>query len=114
MSRSYEQDLMTRGIPYKIVRGVSFYERREVKDVLSYMRFSVNPLDGAALNRIGNVPPRGLGPKSLQALELDRRIVQQIRNPWILAMWFRQKYLLKEGAAELRNCGYISNFVAYR
>ncbi|AFM22019.1 DNA/RNA helicase, superfamily I [Acetomicrobium mobile DSM 13181] len=86
MSRSYEQDLMTRGIPYKIVRGVSFYERREVKDVLSYMRLAVNPLDGAALNRIGNVPPRGLGPKSLQALgNWIASISSKFENP--LDLW---------------------------
>ncbi|MEG3064849.1 UvrD-helicase domain-containing protein [Acetomicrobium sp.] len=69
MSRSYEQNLISSGIPYRIVRGVSFYERREVKDVLSYMRLAVNPADGAALHRIGNVPARGLGIKSLAALE---------------------------------------------
>ncbi|SDX73379.1 DNA helicase-2 / ATP-dependent DNA helicase PcrA [Acetomicrobium thermoterrenum DSM 13490] len=69
MSRSYEQDLMNRGIPYKIVKGVSFYERKEVKDVLSFMRLAVNPWDAAALHRIGNVPSRGLGAKSLEAFE---------------------------------------------
>ncbi|MDR3321146.1 MAG: UvrD-helicase domain-containing protein [Synergistaceae bacterium] len=64
LSRGYEQMLLERGIPYRIVRGVSFYERREVKDVLSMMRLAVNPKDEAALERIANVPKRGLGKKS--------------------------------------------------
>jgi DNA helicase-2/ATP-dependent DNA helicase PcrA len=63
LSRGYEQTLLERGIPYRIVRGVSFYERREVKDVLSMLRLAVNPRDEASLERIANVPKRGLGKK---------------------------------------------------
>ncbi|MDR3254442.1 MAG: UvrD-helicase domain-containing protein [Synergistaceae bacterium] len=66
LSRGYEQTLLERGIPYRILRGVSFYERREVKDVLSMFRLAVNPRDGASLERIANVPKRGLGKKSAE------------------------------------------------
>ena len=69
LSRGYEQSLLENGIPYRIVRGVSFYERREVKDVLSMLRLAVNPRDAAALERIANVPPRGLGKKGAAGLE---------------------------------------------
>ncbi|MDR1514318.1 MAG: UvrD-helicase domain-containing protein [Synergistaceae bacterium] len=63
LSRGYEQSLLENAIPYRIVRGVSFYERREVKDVLSMLRLAVNPKDAVSLERIANVPPRGLGKK---------------------------------------------------
>lgn len=68
LSRLYEQRLVESGIPYRIVRGTSFYERREVKDVLAYLRLAVNPRDRASLERIGNVPTRGLGAKSMEKL----------------------------------------------
>jgi DNA helicase-2/ATP-dependent DNA helicase PcrA len=63
LSRGYEQSLLENAIPYRIVRGVSFYERREVKDVLSMLRLAVNPKDAVSLERVANVPPRGLGKK---------------------------------------------------
>lgn len=66
MSRLYEEALLRNDIPYRIVRGTAFYERREVKDVIAFMRLAVNPFDSAALERIGNVPTRGLGKKSLE------------------------------------------------
>jgi DNA helicase-2/ATP-dependent DNA helicase PcrA len=68
LSRGYEQSLLENGIPYRIVRGVSFYERREVKDVLSMLRLAVNPKDAVSCERIANVPPRGLGKKGIADL----------------------------------------------
>ncbi|MDR1471190.1 MAG: UvrD-helicase domain-containing protein [Synergistaceae bacterium] len=70
LSRGYEQALLERGIPYGIVRGVAFYDRREVKDVLSMLRLSANPRDAASLERIANIPARGLGPKGTARLAL--------------------------------------------
>jgi DNA helicase-2/ATP-dependent DNA helicase PcrA len=68
LSRVYEQSLLERGIPYRVVRGTSFYERREIKDVLAMLRLAVNPRDTASLERIANIPPRGLGKKSVSRL----------------------------------------------
>jgi len=68
LSRTYEQAFLSRGIPYKVVRGTAFYERKEIKDVLSFMRLALNPTDTVSLQRIGNVPPRGLGKRGLQEL----------------------------------------------
>jgi DNA helicase-2/ATP-dependent DNA helicase PcrA len=65
LSRVYEQSLLERGIPYRVVRGTSFYERREIKDVLAMLRLAVNPKDAASLERVANIPPRGLGKKSV-------------------------------------------------
>nr|HPJ48700.1 3'-5' exonuclease [Synergistales bacterium] len=69
MSRLYEEMFLRNDIPYRIVRGTAFYERREVKDAVSFMRLAVNPLDEAALDRIGNIPSRGLGKKSIDKLK---------------------------------------------
>lgn len=68
MSRIYEQKCIEKGVPYRVVRGTAFYDRKEIKDVISFMRLAVNPLDGASLSRIANVPTRGLGKKSLEKL----------------------------------------------
>jgi DNA helicase-2/ATP-dependent DNA helicase PcrA len=65
LSRLYEEALIERGVPYRVIRGTAFYERREVKDVLALLRLAVNPRDRTALERVGNVPPRGLGKKGL-------------------------------------------------
>ncbi|MEG1602094.1 MAG: UvrD-helicase domain-containing protein [Cloacibacillus sp.] len=66
LSRGIEQALLERAIPYRVIRGVAFYERAEVKDALSMLRLSVNPRDMLSLGRVGNIPVRGLGKKSLE------------------------------------------------
>ena len=63
-SRPFEEALRFRGIPYRLVGAVSFYERREVKDVLAYLRLIANPSDDEAFARIVNVPRRGIGDAS--------------------------------------------------
>ena len=68
MSRALEEALYAMRIPYQIVRGVEFYRRREIKDVLAYLRFLVNPSDRVALLRIINRPARGIGATSVQAV----------------------------------------------
>lgn len=60
-SRSLEEELRRRGIPYRIYGGLSFYQRKEIKDAIAYLRVCVNPLDETALHRIINYPARGIG-----------------------------------------------------
>ncbi len=60
-SRAIEEELITRGFPYQIVGGIRFYERKEIKDILSYLKFMVNPTDLISFERIYNVPTRGIG-----------------------------------------------------
>jgi DNA helicase-2/ATP-dependent DNA helicase PcrA len=67
-SRPLEEAFRFRGIPYRLVGAVSFYERREVKDVLAYLRLVANPADDGAFARVVNVPRRGLGDASLAVL----------------------------------------------
>ncbi len=67
-SRVFEEALKSKRIPYKIYGGTSFYDRKEVKDVLGYLRAVVNPKDEEALKRILNYPTRGIGPTSISKL----------------------------------------------
>jgi ATP-dependent DNA helicase UvrD/PcrA len=71
-SRLFEEALLRLRIPYSVVGGVGFYQRREVKDVLAYLRLLANPRDSVSLRRILNVPPRGIGAKTIEELEAIR------------------------------------------
>lgn len=68
-SRLLEEALRRHGLPYVVVGGVGFYERKEVKDVLGYLRLVLNPDDDMAVRRVLNVPPRGIGDKTVNELE---------------------------------------------
>ena len=68
VSRAYEQEFTKYGIPYRIYGGFKFYERKEIKDALAYLKILNNPLDDEAVLRIINVPKRGIGDKSINAL----------------------------------------------
>ena len=68
LTRNLEQAFRAASIPYQVVGGVSFYERQEVKDVLSYLNLMANPKDDLAFTRVVNVPPRGVGATSLEKL----------------------------------------------
>lgn len=67
-SRVIEEALLQTGVPYKLVGGFRFYDRKEIKDLLGYLRFIHNPKDDVSLYRIMNIPNRKMGPKSLADL----------------------------------------------
>lgn len=76
-SRVFEEVFIRVGLPYKVVGGVRFYERKEVRDVLAYLRVLANPEDTVPLRRILNVPKRGIGDRAeamLEALALREKI----------------------------------------
>lgn len=88
-SRAIEEVLVHHGLPYRIVGGVRFYERKEIKDILAYLRLIYQPQDVASFERIVNVPPRGIGAKSLAVF-----------NEWRA----RNRYSLAEGLEEISQC----------
>ncbi len=68
-SRAIEDSLMREGVPYKIIGGVRFYERKEIKDALAYMKLIMNPHDDVSMRRVINVPARGIGKGVMDSLQ---------------------------------------------
>lgn len=67
-TRAFEECFMVMGIPYKVIGGLRFYERREIRDIIAYIRATVQPYDDLAFERIVNVPKRGIGASTMQQL----------------------------------------------
>jgi DNA helicase-2/ATP-dependent DNA helicase PcrA len=80
LSRGLESSFMQYGIPYEIVRGLAFYERAEVKDLLCYLRLMSNTKDRAAFERVVNTPSRGIGKKAVEA------ITENFKTDWAQAL----------------------------
>lgn len=72
-TRPFEERLMTLGLPYRVVGGLRFYERAEIRDAMAYMRVLAQPADDLAFERIINVPRRGVGTAALQKLYVQAR-----------------------------------------
>lgn len=68
-SRSLEEAFLKNGVPYRIIGAVRFYDRKEIKDILAYLRSIYNPKDTQSIERIINTPRRGIGPKAIQDLK---------------------------------------------
>ena len=68
-SRAFEEVFMRKNIPYKIVGGLRFYDRREIKDIIAYLKLIQNPVDNVSLKRIINVPKRGIGDVTIDKIE---------------------------------------------
>ena len=69
LTRSFEQEFTGDGIPYKVFGGFKFFERKEIKDLLAYLRLINNPFDSEAVTRIINFPKRGIGAKTVETLQ---------------------------------------------
>lgn len=85
-SRTLEEALRRRAIPYRIYGGLTFYQRKEVKDALAYFRLSVNPDDDEALRRVINLPARGIGATTMNkvrslAMDLGMSMYKVVRDP---------------------------------
>lgn len=82
-SRVLEETFIKRSIPYRLIGGVRFYERREIKDILSYLRLAANPHDRISTQRVLNTPPRGIGAvlaeKHLKAVSAALSVKEQTR-----------------------------------
>ncbi len=85
-SRALEDSLRRNGIPYKIIGGIRFYDRKEVKDLLAYLQLIVNKKDTIALRRVINFPPRGIGLKTVdkcvqEAKKSDKELFDVLADP---------------------------------
>ena len=72
-SRAVEEAFRDEGLPYHIVGGISFYHRKEIKDIIAYMRLVINPNDNVSLRRIINCPPRGIGAATIARIENEAK-----------------------------------------
>ncbi len=101
--RLFERELRQLGVPHRVVGGRKFYDRREVRDLLCYLRLVVNPADDAALLRVINVPSRGIGPKALDKVrqQAEQRGVPLLQAARALAVGEDRQ---SKGFAKLITC----------
>ena len=95
-SRVLEDVLRREGIPYQIIGGIKFYERKEIKDIIAYLRLIVNPNDGISFDRIVNFPARGIGKITLEKIhDLAKSekcsYIDILSNPNVLSIGEKQK-----------------------
>lgn len=72
-SRAIEEALRDEGLPYHVIGGISFYQRKEIKDIIAYMRLAINQDDNVSLRRVINCPPRGMGAATLSKIEHEAK-----------------------------------------
>ncbi len=120
-SRAIEDALMREGIAYKIIGGVRFYERKEIKDVLAYLRLVMNPHDDVSFRRVINVPTRGIGKTVIEALEaIDLNQSEHLTTPLFAtglqpvassrSMWSRLVVALDQRQAPARAVAPLKGF----
>ncbi len=111
-SRAIETECSRRGVQYRLIGGVRFYERREIKDALALLRIVVNPSDETSLRRVINVPPRGIGPATLRRLE-EYSLFNNVSllDAVLLSSDVERSHLLELGKAALNKVRAFSDFV---
>lgn len=105
-SRTFEEALSKRDIPYRVVGGTRYYDRKEIKDIVSYMRLASNPADDLALERIINSPKRAIGPTTVAKLKgvakaRETNLFNVLMDDEIVSAFSKKAY---EGAILLRDC----------
>jgi DNA helicase-2/ATP-dependent DNA helicase PcrA len=120
-SRAIEDALMREGVPYRIIGGVRFYERKEIKDVLAYLRLVINPHDDVSFRRVVNVPTRGIGKTVMEALDAVDLADADSEVPPLLAvgldpvvsrqsMWARMHVLIEKKLSQPRAIQSLKTF----
>jgi DNA helicase II / ATP-dependent DNA helicase PcrA len=104
-SRIFEEALRKRNVPYRVYGSISFYQRKEIKDVIAYLRLLVNPNDDEALKRIINYPARGIGKTTLEKLE-------ELANEMDVSIW--QVLQKSDSMAPKFNRGTMEKLNAFR
>ena len=110
-TRAFEERLMTLGIPYRIVGGLRFYERQEIRDAIAYLRMLVQPSNDLAFERIVNLPKRGVGESALRTLHEAARAAN-------ISLYAATERLVAEGGfrGKLRDTlrGLLESFTSWR
>lgn len=102
-SRIFEESFRRRGIPYKIVGGTKFYDRKEIKDMLAYLKVLINPQDDISIKRIINVPKRSIGDATVNK-------VQDFADNYELNLWDSLLEVRTIPTLTPRNCSSIEKF----
>ncbi len=107
-SRPFEETFIRWGIPYRVVGALRFYERKEVKDIIAYLRILVNPADEVSLLRVINLPPRGIGERTIErlrqfAIQRNMPILEVISSGDALAFLDTRAKIAVKGFADLVN-----------
>ena len=103
-SRIFEESLRRAAIPYKIIGGTKFYDRKEIKDMLAYLKALVNPEDSVSLKRIINVPKRGIGDATIQK-------ITDFANDYDIGLYDALSQVRTIPTLTARNCGGIEKFM---
>ncbi len=103
-SRLFEEALIQAGIPYRVYGGLRFFERAEIRDALAYLRLIANPLDDAAFERAVNMPPRGIGPRTLDAVRAHAR-------DFDCSLWQAAEALIDGGGMTRRAANALAAFI---
>jgi DNA helicase-2/ATP-dependent DNA helicase PcrA len=120
-SRAIEDGLTRAGLPYRIVGGVRFYERKEIKDALAYLKLLINPHDDVSFRRVVNTPTRGIGKSVMDALEQADPMAPPADAPPLMAvglydmggrrsLWARADYLIRERVLPTRASTALKGF----
>ena len=104
-SRAFEEAMRRLNIAYKIYGGLSFYQRKEIKDMVAYLRCIVNPLDEVALLRIINYPPRGIGDATINKLLVKSR--EQNKSMWEIMQQASLNGFSKRTAEDIETFSYL-------
>lgn len=115
-SRMVEESLLKSNIPYKMVGGHKFYDRKEIKDVLAYLRLIANPADNMSFERIVNVPKRGIGPGTIEKLrasanQYDWSLLEAAMNVAVTKITGRAAGTLESFAFMIRDLKKMQEFV---
>ncbi|WP_300383737.1 UvrD-helicase domain-containing protein [Clostridium sp.] len=103
-SRIFEESFRRKDIPYRILGGTRFYDRKEIKDMISYLKVLVNSADSVALKRIINVPKRGIGDATVSKVEI-------FSEQYEMSVWDALSTVRNIPTLTARNCGGIENFM---
>ncbi len=103
-SRPFEEELSRRNLPYVIVGSVRFYERKEIKDIIAYLKFIKNPNDFLSFKRIVNVPTRGIGEKTIEK-------IRSLMENTGYSLWETLKLIIENNMITGKRFSYIKRFV---